>query len=202
MSQVTKREQRAQSRLERHAREEKIARRQQATRWIVLAVAAAVLLAIAAFAVIQLAVPAFESPIGVPLSDEGRGHVPEGSLLEFQNSPPASGKHYARTANYGFHDEPVAAGYWVHNLEHGAIVVLYNCPNDCPALKDQLRQIYDTFPQGKFKRVKLVIVPDTAITTQLVALAWNRKLELIEFNREQLLSFYNAYVDRGPEDAA
>ena len=57
-------------------------------------------------------------------------------------------------SDYGFYDHPIAPGYWVHDLEHGGVDVLYNCPQDCPQLKDQLRNMVDTFPKAKYGRVK------------------------------------------------
>ena len=117
-----------------------------------------------------------------------------------QTTTPERGSVWDAPADWGVYHEAVPEERWVHNLEHGGIVILYNCPQDCPQLKDQLRNAMDTFPKGKFGRVKLVAVFDNKITIKLVALAWDRKLELQGFDKDQLLAFYNAYVDRGPED--
>ena len=199
MAEMTKREIREVARRERREREAALARRHHVQRrvlWAVALLAVIAVVAVVGYLVYQSARPT----IGVAQADEGRTHVTEGSPIEYKNQPPSSGPHYPRTAPYGFHDQPIAPGYWVHNLEHGGIVILYNCPTDCPELKDQLRQVYDTFPKGKYDRVKIVILPDTSISTPLVALAWDYKLELQAFDREQLLAFYNEHVDRGPED--
>jgi hypothetical protein len=43
-------------------------------------------------------------------------------------------------------------------------------------------------------------VPDEQIDSPLVLLAWNRQLRLPAYDQSQVLAFYNAYVDRGPEN--
>ena len=65
------------------------------------------------------------------IPDEGRKHVEEGSDVLYEANPPASGDHYPIWSPYGIFREPVSPGYWVHNLEHGAIVLLYSCDTDC-----------------------------------------------------------------------
>src|SRR5690606_18750217 len=60
--------------------------------------------------------------IGEEFCSEGAGHVDVGTVIEWMHDPPHSGPHYPVWAASGEHDEVVERGYWVHNLEHGAIV--------------------------------------------------------------------------------
>src|SRR5260370_23441538 len=81
---------------------------------------------------------------GTQVPNEGWGHVPEGAAVTYQNNPPASGPHYPVWARYEEHAGVIARPYWVHNLEHGAIVLLYR--PDAPAatiaaLRDAYRAI-------------------------------------------------------------
>jgi Protein of unknown function (DUF3105) len=78
---------------------------------------------------------------GVAVANEGWAHVPEGSVVTYRNNPPASGPHYPVWLRYQEYSQPMPRGYWVHNLEHGAIVVLYH-PD---ASADVVRQITDAF---------------------------------------------------------
>jgi hypothetical protein len=56
----------------------------------------------------------------------GRQHVSElKSTFRYNSYPPSSGPHYAVPAVYGIYDTPVPEIRLVHNLEHGAIEVLY-----------------------------------------------------------------------------
>lgn len=139
---------------------------------------------------------------GEPVPDEGRTHVEPGTPITYKSYPPASGTHYGTTAPYRFHDTPVEPGFWIHNLEHGGIVILYNCPEDCPALKNQLRGLYNkATPSSAFRQVKLTIVPDTKIPSRLAVLSWDRKLELQDYDEGTILRYYDASLDRGPEKA-
>lgn len=141
--------------------------------------------------------------LGRAVADEGRGHVAEGVPLTYRNLPPTSGKHYPYPALYGISVRGVPESNWVHNLEHGAIVVLYRCPgggSSCP-LVAQLQTLYEQAPPGKYGQVKMVVTQDARLRTPIAALAWNRILELGSLDQQQLLAFYRRYVDQGPEDA-
>ena len=59
-------------------------------------------------------------------------HVPEGTPIAYEHRPPIGGPHYTpKVPTYGVMEQAVAPGYWVHNLEHGAVVLLYRCEGDC-----------------------------------------------------------------------
>lgn len=146
-------------------------------------------------------------PTGVPGEEavpiEGRDHVPAGQAIQYRSYPPASGTHYGVWADYGFYDREVPEGEWVHNLEHGAVVVLYKCtggPTSCPDLVNQLKEVYATFPPGKYGKVKMVITPYTKMENPITLVAWGWRLRLDRFDRDRMLQFYRAHVDRGPED--
>ena len=141
--------------------------------------------------------------VGREVPDEGGGHVPQGTNVQYRNDPPASGKHWEVTMPYGVFGQPVPEEVWVHNLEHGAIVVLYRCPEDrpiCPEVTDQLQSAYNEAPPGKYGAVKMVVAPHRTLKSRVAAIAWNRMLELDTVDKEKLLQFYRAYVDKGPED--
>jgi hypothetical protein len=80
-----------------------------------------------------------------PVPNEGWSHVPEGSVVSYRANPPASGPHYPVWARYQEHAVTVARPYWVHNLEHGAIVFLYR-PDAPAAVVSALRDAYQSLP--------------------------------------------------------
>lgn len=140
-------------------------------------------------------------PIGRSVPNEGQTHVNQGDAVTYRENPPASGSHYPTWTRAGVYTDPVASGNWLHSLEHGYVVVLYNCPADCPELLGQLRSFYDAAPKSKYGAQKLVITAFKDMPNQVTAIAWTRKLELDSFDGDQLMAFYRAYVDKGPEDA-
>jgi hypothetical protein len=131
-----------------------------------------------------------------------QGHVDPPTRVTYRDNPPASGQHYPNTADYGFHSEEVQPENWVHNLEHGGIVILYNCPEDCPDMKDSLQQLYNEAPQSKaFHTVKMVITSYPNLQSKVMAVAWGWQLSLDNFDKDKLLQFYQRHVDQGPEQA-
>lgn len=91
------------------------------------------LLAIVAFIVILIGIAfALSKSLEVKtdlqlLEDEGSDHVGMGTPLNFKTDPPTSGTHYADWTRPGVYETPQQDGLLVHSLEHGYIVVSYNC---------------------------------------------------------------------------
>jgi hypothetical protein len=54
-------------------------------------------------------------------------HLDIGTPIQYPTNPPASGPHYPIWAAFQEFATPVPRPYWVHSLEHGAVVLLYNC---------------------------------------------------------------------------
>jgi hypothetical protein len=61
------------------------------------------------------------------VESEGRGHVPDGTKIDYLTNPPTSGAHYEESARPGIYETPVSDGHLVHSLEHGYIIISYNC---------------------------------------------------------------------------
>lgn len=140
---------------------------------------------------------------GTFIPDEGREHVAEGSQILYKHNPPSSGPHYPVPKDWGAYQEEVPKGYWVHNLEHGGVVFLYDCPSGCPDIVRQLEDAAKSFPRDKFGEIKLVVTPYSGLptNTKVSAIAWDYEKDFQnDLSTENLLSFYNAHVDRGPED--
>ena len=60
--------------------------------------------------------------------NEGQTHLTLCSTTCYQTNPPSSGNHYPVWPVYKTYDAPVPWGFLVHGLEHGAVIVSYNCP--------------------------------------------------------------------------
>lgn len=64
---------------------------------------------------------------GVAVADLGREHVPPGTKVDYNSNPPTSGNHYSEWTRKGVYDQPKDDGNLIHSLEHGYIIVSYNC---------------------------------------------------------------------------
>jgi len=141
--------------------------------------------------------------VGQTVPIEAADHVPENSQITWKNRPPSSGPHYpVWSQNYGVLEQGLAPGYWVHNLEHGAVAVLYNCPDGCPDIVQQLKDLYPNLPKGRNSRggqPRVLIVPYTDMDTKIAAVAWGWLLKLDSVDADKLTRFVEARIDRGPE---
>lgn len=134
---------------------------------------------------------------GEEMLSQGTTHVEVGTPINYEDYPPSSGSHYPNWVQpWGFKDTEVPPGNWVHNLEHGGIVILYKCPANCDQLKRQLRDLANSLPKARATPgAKVVIAPDNRIDTPLVALAWTRRLKLDQYDEGQLRGFYQRLVE-------
>ena len=134
------------------------------------------------------------------IPNEGAAVVPAGTAITYDHYPPSSGTHYAEMAPWGFASEPVAEGNFVSNLARGGVVVLYNCPQACPELEEQLQTLVRrTPPENTYNTVKLVVSPyERPLDTPIVALAWGHQLNLAEYDEDVLMRWYRRFVNEGP----
>lgn len=58
---------------------------------------------------------------------EGREHHPEETALKYNFNPPTSGDHYPSWIKKGVYDTPRPDGNLVHSLEHGYVIIWYDC---------------------------------------------------------------------------
>lgn len=133
------------------------------------------------------------------VASEGWLHVAEGSPIRYGHNPPASGPHYPVWARYEEHGATVARGYWVHNLEHGAIVFLYR-PGAPPAAVAALRDAYRALPNDPacgHKRALLTADPDLPTDTAVVAA--DVRLQAGCTDAAAIRRFVDSRRGRGPE---
>jgi hypothetical protein len=143
------------------------------------------------------------SIIGQPEDDMTRRHVSVGTPVTYTYCPPASGKHYNAAGQgpiaarfYGPDDATLPQG-WIHNLEHGGLVILYSCAhNGCDSgALDQLRQLAGNFPASPRCNiagglVSPVITRFDQMKAPFAALVWGRVLFQDTLNTAQMLEFF------------
>jgi hypothetical protein len=94
----------------------------------------------------------------------------------YNSSPPSSGGHCAEWSSYGVaYDEaaPLPACYFLHNLEHGAVVLLYNCPEGCPEVVAELEALVASPPQDpNCAASRILLTPYAEMDAKVAAAAW------------------------------
>jgi hypothetical protein len=139
-------------------------------------------------------------PTEVAVPNMGANHVQPGEPhAKYNSTPPTSGPHYPSPAPWGT-DAPLPEETWLHNMEHGGIVFLYNCPQGCSDLVSKIDNYFKTGPRSKFNEVKMVASPYNKVPNKLTLVAWNFYLQLDDWNDTAILNFFKAHQDKGPED--
>lgn len=64
---------------------------------------------------------------GQSLPDQGREHVPDSTKVEYNSNPPTSGSHSEQWEKPGIYTQVLNDKKLVHSLEHGYIIISYNC---------------------------------------------------------------------------
>ena len=112
--------------------------------------------------------------------------------IPYADLPPAGGPHNPCWAAFGVHETPVPAERWVHNLEHGGVVFLYNCPEGCDTEVEQLQTLVDGTPQA-------LLTEYEGLPARFAVVAWGHRLVSDCFDSEAFLAFYADHVDQAPE---
>jgi hypothetical protein len=134
-------------------------------------------------------------------------HVAIGSDIQWDSNPPSSGPHYPIWAAYQAYDDPVPRGYYVHDLEHGAIVFVFNCGDaGCPDVVAAFHAASDSLPDdplctaaGEGVRVRTVITPDPLLDVTVAAAAWGWTYKAECIDLPSLEAFAAAHYGQGPE---
>ena len=124
------------------------------------------------------------------LPPQSANHLP--GAIDYTDPPPAGGDHGSCWAPYGTYDTPLGPEFWVHNLEHGAVVFLYDCPEGC---EDELEQLRDL--PGDQQRT--ILTPYPELPTRFGAVAWGHRLLSDCLDRDAFERFYSVHFDQAPE---
>lgn len=135
--------------------------------------------------------------IGEPFCSEGQEHVPQDSEVAWMSDPPHSGPHYPTWELWGEHDVTVPRGNWVHNLEHGGIVLSYRCADPCEAELGILRDVVEQRPE-----LRILLTPDPFLpgSERFAAISWTWVHRFDAPALDELLCFADQHENHAPED--
>ncbi|MFI6577092.1 DUF3105 domain-containing protein [Nocardiopsis sp. NPDC050513] len=117
-------------------------------------------------------------------------HVDVGERVDYAQSPPVGGDHWAYWQNCGVYPEAVTPEFGVHSLEHGAVWINYS-----PDLaQDQVDALVDLYSPGDY----LLITPHDDLDAPIVASSWGRQITAEAADDEALQRFVALY-ERGTD---
>jgi len=124
--------------------------------------------------------------------------------VTYASNPPSSGTHYPDWTRYKTYAAPVPWGFLVHDLEHGAVVIVYNCPEGCPDEVAQAQAFIDSLPPDPScsgAPMRIVLAPDPTLDVRWAASAWTWTLRAPCFDASAFASFVAAHY-QGPDTEA
>ncbi|MCW5893395.1 MAG: DUF3105 domain-containing protein [bacterium] len=134
----------------------------------------------------------------VPIA--GFTHVPVGSAITYPNDPPSSGNHYPIWARWGVYTQAVPRGYWVHNLEHGGVVVLHR-PDVGAASVGALHAAFDAVPlDPACTHRRTLLTPDPLMTPAVAVVSWGWQMLCDGVDQQAIVAFAGAHRGNGRED--
>lgn len=120
---------------------------------------------------------------------------------EYNSVPATSGLHSPQTAIWNLYDQPVPQINYVHNLEHGGMVIQYGSAVP-DTVVGQLTDWYQEDTRG------IIVAPlaadmeegDATLADKVVVNSWTHKMTCTTFDAEALDQFKDDY--RGPQGDA
>ena len=127
-------------------------------------------------------------------------HIAIDSAVPETHNPPTSGPHYPVWAHYEAFTATVPRGYWIHNLEHGAVILLYR-PDADGSLIAALQSAYTAIPiDPSCGHRRALITPDPLLDRPFVVVAANVELACPAVDTQAILDFVAAHRGHGPEN--
>jgi hypothetical protein len=146
--------------------------------------------------------PSATENLGYAQPDMGNSHLSRGEKVTYTYCAPASGSHYNAAGAgpiaarvYGPTDNVIPQG-WIHNLEHGGLIILYKTTSDGATPDGQAR--FKAF-EAAFPPVSScgpVIAPFDQMSSPFQAILWGRVLPLETFDEARVTAFWEQWGGR------
>jgi Protein of unknown function (DUF3105) len=124
-------------------------------------------------------------------------HLQPGETVSYNSNPPTNGKH-GRIAPWGISATPVPPEEAVHNMEHGGVVIWYNCDGGPQPLGEQAcDQLLDDLSGLVGSRVDdgmyIVLTPYSEMENRIALTAWQNLDDFDEFDAARIEAFIASF---------
>ena len=133
-------------------------------------------------------------------------HVDTCTPVSYATNPPSSGDHWPIWAAFKKYTKHVPRELYVHDMEHGAVVLSYRCDDACPDVVAALEKVFDEatgdplcLSLGPGSKARLVLTPDPELDTPIAASAWGATYTATCIDIESLAAFVSANYGKAPE---
>jgi hypothetical protein len=148
---------------------------------------------------------------GTHFPSQGHTHLQPGEPDDFayNSNPPTSGPHRELFTDTFISPTPIPKYLQVHLLEHGNVLVQYNC--SCPDVASALAGIamaYDIHlipgnelqpsiadvQNGEDQGLAVIVAPYPQMKSKIALTAWTRLATLPAIDKPKIISFINSYL--------
>lgn len=136
--------------------------------------------------------------------DLGSAHLTSGQKVSdlvpggYNSNPPTSGPHLPTWSNWGVLNDRQQDELLVHNLEHGGIVMFYDCPQGCTTAVNTLATYARRYPAQNFTGILLAPRP-LPNGARISLSAWGNQLLLKTVDVDKINKFIAQFIGKGPE---
>lgn len=144
-----------------------------------------------------------EVKLGIQHKNQGEKHIAAGQKHEAYNSSPASsGPHYADNsapAQWGVYTQELPAEVFIHNEEHGGVVITYKPDLLAGDLRKLQSLMAPPYSDKTFSPIKAIVTPRASNTHAIQLAAWTWTLDLDKYDAATIKKFYLQHVSQSPE---
>ena len=124
--------------------------------------------------------------------------------IDYPTNPPCGGPHWGLWAAFGVSENAIPRELYVHDMEHGSVVLAYRCDGACPEVLAALHEVVAKEPADPLcdptVHDRLVMTPDPLLATPIAAAAWGTTYTATCIDDASLRAFVAAHYAKGPEN--
>ncbi len=144
--------------------------------------------------------------LGVSHPSQGGSHIEVGQKHPAYNSdPPSSGWHYNNSfapTKWGVYTQEVPDEVFLHNEEHGGIVITYRPDLPAGQVKKLQKLFAAPYSNSTFKPSRAILTPRSKNTKPIELASWTRTLSLDNYDESKIIQYYLTNIGKGTEPGA
>ncbi|HEY1012717.1 MAG TPA: DUF3105 domain-containing protein, partial [Herpetosiphonaceae bacterium] len=134
---------------------------------------------------------------GQKIQELPQDHVPGSKRVEYNSNPPTSGPHWQVWAAWGVYEGTTPFDeQFVHNLEHGGVVISYN-PDKLS--DEQFIEVFDAYKRMRKINFRIILAERKDLPNLIAVASWGYLLTLESADIGAIEGFFIAHYARGPE---
>ncbi|MDL2363164.1 MAG: DUF3105 domain-containing protein [Patescibacteria group bacterium] len=148
-----------------------------------------------------------EVMLGTKHTMQGQDHITRGQKhIAYNSQPASSGPHYndqGAPAPWGAYGQEVPEEVFVHNEEHGGVIITYSPKLLSAENVDKLQKLFTSpYSMPKFSPSKALVTPRDKNTHAIQIASWLYTYNLDNYDATKLKQFYLQHVGNAPEARA